>query len=267
MSLDSFVEVEAAEFALPRLVSVEGQWPPTEVTPALEPAQHARLNRLAELQSRQARRHRPILVSQAGNRVATYVFYKRIVDVLGSLAALMLLSPVLVTSWLVLLVTTKGRPFYGGPREGLCGRRYQMYKFRTMVLDADKRLHEVQNEHGGAMFKNRSDPRITRVGRFLRAFSIDELPQLFNVLRGDMSLVGPRPMVPAADNVYQPWQLQRLAVKPGITGLWQVSGRSEIGFVDMVRLDIRYARQQNLALDFQILLRTPLVVLSGKGAY
>jgi lipopolysaccharide/colanic/teichoic acid biosynthesis glycosyltransferase len=174
--------------------------------------------------------HETILVSAGGNQSPSFLRAKRLVDIVGSLLALAVLSPLLATTWAVLWVTTKGQPFYCGMREGLCGRKYRMYKFRTMRIDADRVQHLVQNERGGAMFKNKTDPRITRVGRFLRAFSIDELPQLLNVLLGDMSLVGPRPMVPAQDNVYRAWQLRRLAVKPGITGLWQVSGRSEIGF-------------------------------------
>ncbi len=208
-----------------------------------------------------------IRVSITGNRDPWFLTSKRLIDLVGSLTLLLVLSPILVTTWLVLWLTTKGHPFYLGTREGLCGRPYQMYKFRTMRLDADRVQHLVSNERGGAMFKNKTDPRITPIGRFLRAFSIDELPQLLNVLRGEMSLVGPRPMVPAKDNVYRAWQLRRLSVKPGITGLWQVSGRSEIGFEDMVRLDIRYIRNQSLALDLWLLIKTPLVVLSGKGAY
>lgn len=208
-----------------------------------------------------------IKVCPTGNPSQAFLAAKRGIDIVGALAALVVLSPVLVGAWLVLWVTTKGHPFYCGQREGLCGRSFRMFKFRTMRLDADKVQHLVANERGGAMFKNVADPRVTRVGRFLRAFSIDELPQLLNVLRGEMSLVGPRPMVPAQDNVYRAWQLRRLSVKPGITGLWQVSGRSDIGFEDMVRLDIRYIRNQSLALDLWLLWKTPLVVLSGKGAY
>jgi lipopolysaccharide/colanic/teichoic acid biosynthesis glycosyltransferase len=165
------------------------------------------------------------------------------------------------------MVTTKGQPIFAQERLGLCGRRFRMFKFRTMVVDAGKLQHLVVNEASGPVFKNRRDPRITKVGGFLRSTSIDELPQLFNVIMGPMSLVGPRPPVPAEVAKYQPWQLQRLAVKPGLTCLWQVSGRCEIGFDDWVRMDIWYLRNQNLQTDLRLLCKTPLSVLSRRGAY
>jgi lipopolysaccharide/colanic/teichoic acid biosynthesis glycosyltransferase len=143
-----------------------------------------------------------------------------------------------------------------------------MIKFRTMRLDAEKVQHLVANEHqSGPIFKNRRDPRITRVGRLLRRTSVDEMPQLINVLLGHMSLVGPRPQLVKEVAQYTAWQRRRLAVMPGLTCLWQVSGRSEIGFEDWVRMDIWYCRNQGLWTDLKLLVKTPLSVLSGRGAY
>jgi lipopolysaccharide/colanic/teichoic acid biosynthesis glycosyltransferase len=164
-------------------------------------------------------------------------------------------------------VTTKGRPIFVQERIGYCGRRFRMYKFRSMRLDAAKIQYLVTNEQAGPVFKNRRDPRITRIGRFIRSTSIDELPQLFNVLKGDMALVGPRPPIASEVLNYAPWQRRRLAIKPGLTCLWQVSGRCEIGFEDWVRMDLWYARNQNIWTDLQLLWKTPLSVLSRRGAY
>jgi lipopolysaccharide/colanic/teichoic acid biosynthesis glycosyltransferase len=143
-----------------------------------------------------------------------------------------------------------------------------MLKFRTMRLDAEQVRHLVANQHQGApIFKSKTDPRITPIGRILRKTSLDELPQLWNVLVGDMALVGPRPPLAKEVAQYQPWQRRRLAVRPGLTCLWQVSGRSEIGFEDWVRMDIWYLKHQNLWTDIKLLLRTPWTVLTGRGAY
>jgi lipopolysaccharide/colanic/teichoic acid biosynthesis glycosyltransferase len=142
-----------------------------------------------------------------------------------------------------------------------------MFKFRTMAIDAEQRRDEVPNDHSGPVFKNRRDPRVTRFGRLLRRTSLDEMPQLLNVLRGDMSLVGPRPPLAKEVAQYKGWQRRRLAVQPGLTCLWQVSGRSEIGFEDWVRMDLWYVRNQGLLVDLKLLLRTPWSVLSARGAY
>jgi lipopolysaccharide/colanic/teichoic acid biosynthesis glycosyltransferase len=144
-----------------------------------------------------------------------------------------------------------------------------MLKFRSMVMNADEKLAELRsrNEASGPLFKMRDDPRVTRVGRFIRRWSLDELPQLFNVLRGEMSLVGPRPPLPAEVAQYEDWQHGRLRAVPGLTGLWQVSGRSEVPFHDMVRLDLHYIRSWSLSLDIEIMLRTIPAVLSNRGAY
>jgi lipopolysaccharide/colanic/teichoic acid biosynthesis glycosyltransferase len=154
-------------------------------------------------------------------------------------------------------------------RVGRDGRLFTLYKFRSMVVGADETKDQLRdlNEATGPLFKIRADPRLTRVGRWLRRLSIDELPQLWNVLKGDMSLVGPRPPVPAEVKQYQPWHRKRLQVDPGVTGLSQVSGRSELTFDEMVMLDLFYAENWSLWLDFKIILRTIPTVILGAGAY
>jgi lipopolysaccharide/colanic/teichoic acid biosynthesis glycosyltransferase len=207
------------------------------------------------------------LVQPAGNLALGYRIAKRSLDIVGALALLVFLGPIMLGAFLILCITTRGRPLFRQERVGHCGRRFRMLKFRTMQLDAVARQAEVRNEQEGPVFKNRRDPRITRFGRLLRSLSIDETPQLFNVLAGQMSLVGPRPPMPAEVAQYQPWQRQRLAVKPGLTCLWQVSGRCEIGFEQWVRMDLWYIQNQSLKTDVKLLLATPLSVLSRRGAY
>jgi lipopolysaccharide/colanic/teichoic acid biosynthesis glycosyltransferase len=207
------------------------------------------------------------IVGPEGNLRWNYQAAKRAMDIGGAATLLLLLSPLLIAVYAVLFVTTRGRPLIRQERVGYLGRRFGMYKFRSMRLDAEKLQHLVANEQQGPIFKNRRDPRITRIGRLLRRTSIDELPQLFNVLLGQMSLVGPRPPLAKEVVLYKPWQRRRLAVRPGLTCLWQVSGRSEIGFDQWVRLDIWYLRNQSLWTDVKLLARTPLSVVSCRGAY
>ncbi len=209
----------------------------------------------------------PPLVSAGGNRSPLYQAIKRSIDVVGALVLLALLSPVIAVTLAVLMVTTRGRPIFRQQRVGHCGHLFTMYKFRTMTNDAELLQSQVRNEQDGPVFKNRRDPRITPLGRFLRSTSIDEFPQLINVLRGDMSLVGPRPPVLKEVVRYAPWQRMRLAVKPGLTCLWQVSGRCEIGFEDWVRMDLWYIDHQSLFTDLKLLIATPGSVLSRRGAY
>jgi lipopolysaccharide/colanic/teichoic acid biosynthesis glycosyltransferase len=179
---------------------------------------------------------------------------------------LVLLAPVMLAALAVLAITTHGKPIYVQQRVGYLGRRFRMYKCRTMRLDADRLQHLVANEQDGPIFKNRHDPRITRIGRWLRKSSLDETPQLINVLVGQMSLVGPRPPVPGEVAKSKRWQRRRLAVKPGLTCLWQVSGRSNIGFEDWVRMDLWYLRNQSVWTDLKLLFRTPISVITGRGA-
>ena len=207
------------------------------------------------------------IVRAEGNRSAWYRGLKRGVDLAGTALLLLLLTPLMLITWLVLFVTTRGRPIFKQVRLGYRGRPFTMYKFRTMTLDALETQHRVVNEQEGPIFKNRRDPRITTIGRFLRSTSIDELPQLLNVLWGQMSLVGPRPPIGKEVARYEPWQRRRLAVRPGLTCLWQVSGRSEIDFQRWVRMDLWYVRNQSFLVDLKLLWKTPRSVLSGRGAY
>jgi lipopolysaccharide/colanic/teichoic acid biosynthesis glycosyltransferase len=207
------------------------------------------------------------IVAPEGNPSVVYHSVKRAMDFFGALALLVALSPVLLGVFIALMVTTRGKPLFWQRRAGHLGRPFMMAKFRTMRLDADKIKHTVQNESTGPIFKNRNDPRITRIGRILRKTSIDEMPQLFHVLFGQMSLVGPRPLDVKEVARFEPWQLRRLAVKPGLTCLWQVSGRSDIGFEEWSRMDLWYVRNQSLKTDLELLWRTPMKVLGCKGAY
>lgn len=208
------------------------------------------------------------IVEAAGNHHPIYVIAKRAMDFAGSLLMLLLFSPLLIGVTLLLLITTKGKPFFVQNRIGYRGKHFPMIKFRTMRLDADQLQHLVANEHAsGPIFKNKTDPRITKIGRWLRRTSIDEAPQLLNVLLGHMSLVGPRPPVLKEVKQYEMWHRRRLAVKPGLTCLWQVSGRSEVGFEDWIRMDLWYVRNQCLWVDLKLLALTPYTVLTCRGAY
>jgi lipopolysaccharide/colanic/teichoic acid biosynthesis glycosyltransferase len=194
---------------------------------------------------------------------------KRVLDVLGSLAALLVLSPLLLL--VGGLVRLDGGPaLFVQTRVGRHGREFKMFKFRSMRTDADKHLAELlaANKHAnGITFKIKDDPRMTLVGRWLRRFSLDELPQFANVLLGDMSLVGPRPPVPREVMLYTLADRRRLSVKPGITCIWQISGRAEIDFPGQVLLDVNYIETQSLGKDIRILARTPGAVVFGPGAY
>jgi len=195
---------------------------------------------------------------------------KRILDVLASGMGLLALAPLLLSVMCIIKMEDGGPFFFQQQRVGLRGRLFGMWKFRSMVPDADKIKAELvqQNEmSGGVTFKMKNDPRMTRIGRFIRKYSIDELPQLWNVFRGEMSLVGPRPPVPGEVNEYTLEQRQRLLAKPGLTCFWQVGGRSEIDFEGQVELDLKYIRSENFFLDLKLLLMTVPAVLLGKGAY
>lgn len=207
---------------------------------------------------------------------------KRAVDITGSTAMLMLLAPVFAVIALAIKLTSRGPVFYRQQRVGRYGQTFTFLKFRSMFVNNDCNVHkefvtqliasnpgeEKRSENGKGVFKLTNDKRITRVGGLLRRTSLDELPQFINVLKGEMSLVGPRPPIPYELAAYQTWHRQRLlAVKPGITGLWQVTGRSRVRFDEMVRLDLRYASTWTPWLDLKILLRTPGAVIRGSGAY
>jgi len=194
---------------------------------------------------------------------------KRILDVIGAAVALVLTSPVLLLAAIAIKLESRGPVLYRSTRIGRGGRPFTFLKLRSMVHNADQHRHRLKhlNECDGPVFKINRDPRVTRVGRFLRVTSIDEIPQFVNVLMGQMSMVGPRPPIPEEVVQYEPWQLHRLDVRPGITCLWQISGRSRIGFQEWMRLDLEYIHSQSLALDLNILIRTVPAVLSREGAY
>ena len=201
--------------------------------------------------------------------VAHVNWLKRITDLLLTCAGLLATWPLFVIIAIAIKLDSPGPVLYRQQRVGKDGRLFQMLKFRSMSQDADRRRAELlaANEADGPLFKIRNDPRITRVGRWLRRTSLDELPQVFNVLRGEMSLVGPRPPLPTEVEEYEAWQLGRLRAVPGMTGLWQVSGRSAVSFHDMVRLDLHYIRNWSLSLDVEILWRTLPAVIRSRGAF
>jgi exopolysaccharide biosynthesis polyprenyl glycosylphosphotransferase len=193
---------------------------------------------------------------------------KRLLDVVASAAALVLLAPLLFVAALAVKLTSEGPIFFRQERVGLHGRTFHMLKFRSMVSNAEKIKATLMamNERTGPVFKIAKDPRITPVGRFLRKFSVDELPQLVNVLRGDMSIVGPRPAIPSEVARYEAWQRRRLSVRPGLTCVWQVSGRDQIAFGTWMLLDMRYIDHWSLWEDLRLICRTVPVVLTGSGA-
>ncbi len=196
-------------------------------------------------------------------------FGKRLLDLVGATVALIVSAPFVLLAALAIMIETHGPVLYRSTRVGRNGRPFTFYKLRSMVNGADRHRQHLShlNECDGPVFKISRDPRVTVVGRFLRTTSLDELPQLWNVLRGEMSLVGPRPPLPEEVSHYQPWQMRRLDVRPGLTCLWQISGRSRIGFEEWMRLDLEYISRRSFRLDFQILLRTIPAVLSREGAY
>lgn len=204
------------------------------------------------------------------NNVSTgYLVSKRIFDIAASLIGIILLSPLFAITSLAIKLDSPGPVFFSQKRNGFKGKVFNMYKFRSMVPDAEQRLKELEhkNEVSGHMFKIKEDPRITRVGKIIRKTSIDELPQLFNVLKGDMSIVGPRPPIIREVQKYDPWHSLRLSVKPGLTGLWQVSGRNDIGFEEMIRLDLKYIRERSFRYDLKIILKTIPVLLGDSRAF
>lgn len=204
-----------------------------------------------------------------------YIFTKRCFDFIASLTGIAFLSGLFVIiALLIKLDDPHGKVFYSQTRLGKDGQKFEMWKFRSMISGADKMVDQLiqknviqKNDVEGAMFKIKDDPRVTRVGRFIRKYSLDELPQLYNVLRGDMSLVGPRPPLPREVATYTNYDRQRLLVIPGVTGLWQVSGRNELSFSEMVTLDISYINHACISQDLKILLKTVLVVIHPSGAY
>jgi len=221
-------------------------------------------------------RERSLALKAGGRQVV--VALRRAFDIVFSLALILLFSPILVAVTIAVRLDSRGPAFFRQRRVGYREKEFTLFKFRSMRVDADPRGHREYvtalingaeaNPDGGRenLYKLAVDNRITPVGRWIRRWSLDELPQLFNVLRGDMTLVGPRPAIPYEVAEYPSWYRERFSVKPGLTGYWQVSGRNERTYEEMVRLDIEYAERRSLGLDLLILLKTPWVVLSRKGA-
>lgn len=206
-----------------------------------------------------------------------YEIVKRCIDIILSVLFLLIVSPTMVIIAILIKIESKGPVLYRSIRIGKNGRSFSIYKFRTMVIATDDRKHneyvrnllsgELGPEKGGVLFKIKNDPIITRIGKFLRRMNLDELPQFINVLIGDMSIVGTRAALPYEVDQYEDWQKERLSVKPGITGIWQISGRSSITFREMVMLDIYYIKQRSIWLDILIMLKTIPVMLFGRSAY
>ena len=194
---------------------------------------------------------------------------RRALDITVSLAALLLLLPILAVIAFLIRLDSAGPVLFIQRRVGKDGQEFPVFKFRSMYIDAEKRLDALlgENERTGPVFKMRQDPRVTRVGRVLRKFSLDEVPQLLNVLRGEMSLVGPRPALPREVALYTPEQRHRLSVTPGLTGLWQVSGRANLSFEKSMELDLEYIHRQSFAFNLVLLVRTVPAVVFGHGAY
>jgi exopolysaccharide biosynthesis polyprenyl glycosylphosphotransferase len=212
---------------------------------------------------------KPLLIFRTTPEISWQLVCKRLIDLVAAILGLAILGPlVMVPGAIILKLTSPGPVLFKQKRSGLHGRLFTMYKFRTMVTNAEmlKAELEIFNEMSGPVFKMEGDPRITPFGRFLRRTSIDELPQLWNVLVGDMSLVGPRPPIPSEVQQYDPWHRRRLSMKPGITCIWQISGRNRIGFDQWMKLDLQYIDHWSLWLDFKILVRTVPVVVTGFGA-
>ncbi len=202
------------------------------------------------------------------NKKRIYEISKRAIDIIGAGSGLLLLSPVIAIVACAVKFTSKGPVFFSQKRVGKNGELFDMYKFRSMVVNAEELKEKLahQNEMSGPMFKMKDDPRVTKVGKFIRKTSLDELPQLWNVLKGDMSLVGPRPSLPKEVAQFEKWMYKRLSVKPGLTCFWQVSGRNNIDFEDWMKLDIKYVDERNIWIDIKLIFKTVLVLFGDKNA-
>lgn len=202
------------------------------------------------------------------NSFSFYEICKRVIDIMGAGCGLVFLSPVIAIVACAVKFTSKGPVFFSQKRVGKNGQLFDMYKFRSMVVNAEELKEKLahQNEMSGPMFKMKDDPRVTKVGRIIRKTSLDELPQLWNVLKGDMSLVGPRPSLPKEVKQFEKWMYKRLIVKPGLTCYWQVSGRNNIDFEDWMKLDIRYVDERNIWIDIKLIFKTVFVLFGDKNA-
>lgn len=196
-----------------------------------------------------------------------YNFIKRVIDILGALFGIVLLSPIMLIAAVAIKMDSEGSIFFTQDRVGQNGRIFKMFKFRTMVIDAEELREKLaeKNEMSYPMFKIKEDPRITKVGKVLRKTSIDELPQFFNVLKGEMSLVGPRPNLPMEVNCFTEYHKQKLLVKPGLTCYWQVMGRNNIDFEDWIRLDLKYIEERSISVDLKLIFKTIKLLIRDKN--
>ena len=206
--------------------------------------------------------------SEATRGFSFYEAIKRLIDITCSFVGILVLSPLFIIIAIIIKFTSKGPVFFSQKRVGRNGKEFDMYKFRSMVVNAEELKEKLaaQNEMSGPMFKMKDDPRVTKVGKFIRKTSIDELPQLWNVLKGNMSLVGPRPSLPKEVAQFEDWMYRRLDVKPGLTCYWQVSGRNNIDFEDWMKLDIKYVDERNLWIDIKLIFKTVGVLFGDKNA-
>jgi lipopolysaccharide/colanic/teichoic acid biosynthesis glycosyltransferase len=251
--------------------------PPMRTRPAAAPVRHAEiaLERSDTVMAPRSTRWRPVVSVRVEDN--PYMAFKRGVDIVFALGLLVLFGPLMALIALGIKWNSPGPVFYRQMRVGKGGREFSFLKFRSMRMNSDSQVHQAHaarlirdnlapaNKQGGSL-KLQRDPRITGIGRWLRCLSLDELPQLFNVLWGDMSLVGPRPPLPYEVKLYQPWHQRRFEAMPGLTGLWQVEGRNRVSFDDMVRMDIYYTEHMDFWLDLEIIFKTPLEMFRGKGA-
>lgn len=207
--------------------------------------------------------------SKSSIEFSLYEVIKRLIDVVCSFLGVLILSPLFVIIAIIIKSTSKGPVFFSQKRVGKDGKEFDMYKFRSMVVNAEELKEKLaaQNEMSGPMFKMKDDPRVTKVGKFIRKTSIDELPQLWNILNGDMSLVGPRPSLPKEVAQFEDWMHKRLEVKPGLTCYWQVSGRNNIDFEDWMKLDCKYVDEKNTWVDIKLIFKTVGVLFGDKNAH
>lgn len=206
--------------------------------------------------------------NESSMEFSLYEIIKRLIDVICSFIGVVVLSPLFIVIAIIIKATSKGPVFFSQKRVGKNGKEFDMYKFRSMVVNAEELKEKLasQNEMSGPMFKMKDDPRVTKVGKFIRKTSIDELPQLWNVLKGDMSLVGPRPSLPKEVAQFEEWMHRRLEVKPGLTCYWQVSGRNNIDFEDWMKLDIKYVDERSTWIDIKLIFKTVGVLFGDKNA-
>ena len=209
------------------------------------------------------------LESESSVKFNLYEVVKRLIDIVCSFLGVLMLSPLFIIIAIIIKITSKGPVFFSQKRVGKNGKEFDMYKFRSMVVNAEELKEKLaaQNEMSGPMFKMKDDPRVTKVGKFIRKTSLDELPQLWNVLKGDMSLVGPRPSLPKEVAQFDEWMYKRLEVKPGLTCYWQVSGRNNIDFEDWMKLDIKYVDERSTWIDIKLILKTVGVLFGDKNAH